>query len=366
MLEGGKISSRQATFLMITMIFATVILFVPGITAKHAGQDGWISVILATGAGLLIARLVTSLSLLFPDKTIFEYPGEILGRWPGKLVGLLYVWWYLHINAEVIREFGSFLVAAFMSDTPIIVFHLVVVAMAAYTIRNGLEVFTRANEIFLPLILGSIIMLFVLSNMEMDFKRLLPVFGTDAVDIVKGAAAPLAWFGEIVTIAVVIPYLNKPGEAHRVAVVAVLVCGSFFLLTVVGVLAIFGPDLAGAFMFPTLNGARIISIANLLERLEAVIMVIWVAGGFVKVSFFYWVAVLGTAQVLELKDYRPLVLPTGAVLVAMSILIHTSILDLLDFLGRVWPPYVLSIFEVGIPLLLLVTALARGKGGLRS
>lgn len=365
MLEGGKISGRQATFLMVTMIFATVILFVPGITAKHAGQDGWLSVIFATGGGLLIARLVTSLSLRFPDKTIFEYPCEIMGRWPGKLVGLLYVWWYLHINSEVLREFGSFLVAAFMPDTPIIVFHLVAVAIAAYTIRNGLEVFTRANEIFLPLILGSIVTLFVLAIMDMDFKRLLPVFEADVADIVKGAAAPLAWFGEIVTMAVVIPYLNKPGEAHRVAALAVLICGSFFLLTVVGVLAIFGPHLTGAFMFPSLNGARIISIANFLERLEAVVMVIWVTGGFVKVAIWYWVAVLGTAQVLELKDYRPLVLPIGAVLVAMSILLHPSILDLLDFLGRIWPPYALSIFEVGIPLLLLVTALVRGKGGAR-
>jgi len=116
-------------------------------------------------------------------------------------------------------------------------------------------------------------------------------------------------------------------------------------------------------MFPTLNGARVISIANFLERLEAVIIGVWITGGFVKVSVFYWAAVLGSAQVLDLKDYRLLVLPIGAVLVAMSILLHPSILDLLDFLDRVWPPYSLSTFEVGIPLLLLVTALVRGKGG---
>lgn len=362
MLEGGKISSRQATFLMITMILATVILFVPGITAKHARQDAWISIVLATGAGLLVARLVTTIGLRFPDKNLFEYAGDILGRWPGKLVGLLYVWWFLHLNAEVIREYGSFIVAAFMPDTPIIVFHLVVVVIAAYAIRNGLEVFTRANEIFLPLILGSIITLIMLATKDMDFHRLLPVAETGAVDVVKGAMVPLAWFGEIVTIAVVTPYLNKPREAHRVAAVAVLVSGAFFLMIVLGILAIYGPNVTEAWMFPTLNGVRIISIANFLERLEAVIMVIWVTGSFVKIAIFYWGVVLGVAQVLELKDYRPLVLPVGAVLVAMSILLHPSILDLLDFLGRLWPSYA-PVFEVGIPLLLLITALVRGKGG---
>jgi len=361
--EGGKIGGRQATFLMITMIFATVILFVPAIASKHARQDAWISIVLATVAGLLIARLVTTLGLRFPGKTIFEFTGEIIGWWPGKLVGLLYVWWFLHMNALVIREFGSFLDAAFMPDTPIIIFNLVVVAIAAYAVRNGLEVFTRASEIFLPLILGLIIVIVLLASKDTDLSRLLPIFDTGAGNIVKGAVAPLSWFGEIAAITVVIPYLNKPREAHRVAAVAVLVSGFFFTLMVMATLSIFGPDITGALMFPGLNRYRIINIANFLERLEAVAMVVWITGGFVKVSVFLWAAVLGSAQVLELKDYRPLVLPIGAVLVAMSILLHPSILDLLDFLARVWPPYALSTFEVGIPLLLLVTALARGKGG---
>jgi len=364
-LEGGKISSRQATFLMITLIFATVILFVPGVTAKHAGQDAWISIILAIGAGLLIARLVTALGLRFPDKTIFEYPGEILGRWPGKLVGLIYIWWFLHGNGEIIRQYGELMTTAFMPDTPIIVFHLAVVAMAAYAVRNGLEVFTRANEIFLPLMLGSIIILFIFSINNMDFSRLLPVLDAEAADIVKGAVAPLFWFGQIAAITTVIPYLNKPREAHRVAVVTVLVTGCFFLLAVVGVLVIFGPHHPATYIFPVLNGARIISIANILERLEPVIMAIWIAGGFVKISIFYWAAALGIAQVLELKDYRPLVLPIGAVLVAMSILLHPNIIDLTVSVGRVWPVYGLSVFEVGTPLLLLVTAMVRGKGDKR-
>ena len=360
--ERSKIGGRQATFLMTTMIFATVILFVPGITAKHAGQDAWISIILATGTGLLVARLITTLGLRFPDRTIFQFPGEILGRWPGKLIGLLYIWWFLHMTAEVIREYGSFLVTAFMPDTPLIVFHLVVMSIAAYAVRNGLEVLARSAEMFLPLILGSIIILSLLAAKDADFQRLLPVFDSGAVQIAKGAMIPLSWFGEIATIAVLLPYLNKPREAHRVAAMAVLISGLFFLVQVVGILAIFGPALTEAWMFPGLNRSRLISIANFLERLEALSMVVWVTGGFVKVAVFYWAAVLGTAQVLELKDYRPLVLPVGAVLVAMSIFLHRNILELLDFLARVWPPYALSTFEVGIPLLLLVTALVRGKG----
>ena len=92
-------------------------------------------------------------------------------------------------------------------------------------------------------------------------------------------------------------------------------------------------------------------------------MLAWVLGGFFKIGVFYYAAVLGSAQWLELRDYRSLVLPIGIILVALSILIHNGIVDLLDFLTRVWQPYALLVFEGGIPLVLLIVALARRKGG---
>jgi spore germination protein KB len=343
-LEGGKISSRQAAFLMTTMIFATVILFVPGITARYARQDAWIPVILAVGAGLMIARLVIALGLRFPDKTIFRISGrnfrQVAGE-TGRLDICLVVSACKLGDNQGVRRVDDHRLHA---RHPHHVFHLALVAMAAYAVRNGLEVFTRANEIFLPLMLGSIIILFILSTNNMDFSRLLPVFDAEAADIVKGGVAPLFWFGQILNLTVVIPYLNKPQDAYRVAIIAVLLSGVFFLLTVVGILAIFGPHHPATYMFPVLNGARIISIANILERLEAVIIAIWIAGGFIKISIFYWATALGSAQVLELKDYRPLVLPIGAVLVAMSILLHPNIMDLTVSVGQVWPVYGLSVF----------------------
>jgi spore germination protein KB len=360
-LESSKISSRQAVFLMVTMIFATVILSVPAITVKHARQDAWISVGLATVAGLLIARLVTTLGLRFPERTLFEYPAEILGRWPGKLVGFFYIIWFLHINAGVIREYGEFLVTAFRPATPLIVFSLVAVAIAAYTVRNGLEVFTRANEIFFPLIMGLIVITSIFASGETDIQRLLPVVDVDAVSILKGAMVPLAWFGEIVTIALVIPYLNRPRESHRAAVTAVLISGVVFMLVVANAIGIFGPDLIEAMVFPGLNKYRIVNLANFLGRFEALAMTAWVTAGFVKISIFYWATLLGVSQVLELKDYRPLVLPVGGVLMAMSMLDHPSALHLQHFEAQVFPFFALT-FEVAIPLLLLIAALVRGKG----
>lgn len=172
----------------------------------------------------------------------------------------------------------------------------------------------------------------------------------------------MSWFGEIVTITALIPYLNKPQESGRVALKAVLICGFIFILVVLQAVALFGPDLVEAFAFPGLSKYRIINIANFLGRMEALVMASWVTAGFIKICLFYWVAILGSAQLCKLKDYRPLALPVGAVLLAMSILNHPSTVDLQQFVALVFPFFSLT-FELAIPLALLIIALLRGKVG---
>lgn len=90
-------------------------------------------------------------------------------------------------------------------------------------------------------------------------------------------------------------------------------------------------------------------------------MVTWVAGVLIKISVYYWAIALGSAQLLDLKDYRPLVLPVGVILLALSIMIHDSVMDLFVYTGT-FVNFVLIIFEAVIPLFLLVVAVIRGQG----
>ncbi|MDN5347467.1 MAG: hypothetical protein PWP65_1031 [Clostridia bacterium] len=350
--------------LMLSTILPTAILTVPAVTAKSARQDSWMSIMIATTVGLLIARLVVVLGLRFPGKTLFEYAEEILGKVPGKIVGLLYIWlFFLYIGSGVIREYGVFMVTAIMPDTPIIVFHIVGVAVVAYMVRNGLEVLSRFNQLTIPTT-GLLAIVFILSTKDMKLARLLPVFDAGPLPIVKGSVAPAMWLGEIVTFAMIIPYLIRPREAHRVATLSILLCSFFLTMSILEALLIFGPNVTGHWIFPAFNAVRVVSIANFLERLESVIMVIFMLGGFVKLGVFYYAAVLGSAQWLGLKDYRPLVLPVGVILVALSIpLWGENIVEVLHFIGQVYAPFALIVLEVGIPLLLLIVSLTKGKGG---
>ncbi|NPV71551.1 MAG: endospore germination permease [Firmicutes bacterium] len=362
MLERGKIDSGQAILLMISTILPTAILTIPSVVARSARQDAWLSVILATAVGLVIARLVVTLSLRFPGKTLFQYAEEILGKVPGKIVGLLYIWWLLHTNGLIIDVFASFLCVAMMPDTPFMIFFLVGIAVAAYAVRNGLEVLSRFNQMFLPHVMTLLLAVFILTVKDMKLARLLPVLDSGLSSVVKGAATPASWLGEIVIFSMFIPYLRKPSDAHRVAMLAILGTSLFMAVSILVTLLTFGPNMTSHWTFPVFSAVRAVSVAGFLERLESVTVAVWIFGGIAKIGVFYYAAVLGSAQWLGLKDYRPLVAPVGVVLMGLASLCP-SIVDLFDFIAGGWPPYALIVFEAGIPLALLIVAFIRGRGG---
>ncbi|WP_449241241.1 GerAB/ArcD/ProY family transporter [Desulfoscipio gibsoniae] len=360
--ERGRISGGQAVLLNITMIIATAMLGAPAIAAAHARQDAWLSMLLAMLLALPIAGITARLGTLFPSKTIVQYTEDILGKWPGKLLSLLYLLWFIQICSVMIREYSSFLADAIMPETPLIVINILGTGLAAYTVKKGLEVLARVNQIFLPLIIISVILIFLLALPEMRIERFLPVLESSALEIFKGSVAPWAWIGEISTFAMLIPFLAQPGQARRIAVATVSLVGLFFTLLALATVATFGPAISNM-TFPVLNTARVINIANFIERPEPLIMAIWITGGLLKISVFYYAIVLGCTQWLALKDYRPLVLPVGVILVALSIAVAENMLEVTHFIGYVWPPYSLLTFELGIPLTLLVIALLRKRGG---
>ena len=74
------------------------------------------------------------------------------------------------------------------------------------------------------------------------------------------------------------------------------------------VLFVLGPTISSK-AFPLMNAARYVSLAKFFENLEAIAMAIWIIGAFVKSLSFFYVTVLGTAQWLNLSDYRVVIWP---------------------------------------------------------
>ncbi|MCG9968639.1 spore germination protein [Pelotomaculum terephthalicicum JT] len=361
MLEEGRISNRQAAFLVITTILSTTSIgFLPSMIYQEAAQDSWISILLLTVYGIVVGRIIMSLGMRFPDKTIVEYAEIVTGRIPGKIIGFLYVLFFLYLNTFPIRFFGELSITFFMPETPLVFFLIGIIFAAAYAVRSGLEVIARANEIILPVSLTIGIILAIMLFPQMEIKNFIPVLEKGILPVFKGTYVALVYFAETIVMVMFIPYLNTTRRTRGIIFKSFVVISLCELLAVVSTIAVLG-ELAARIPVPAIFAARLVSLAELIERVEPLFLLLWVIAVFVKVSVFYYCFVLATAQWLNLKEYKALVLPAGVLLTVLSVVLWGNIADLYEQMVKLVPYFVFV--EAVLPLVLLVAACLRGKGG---
>lgn len=361
--EGGYINPRQLAWLLVPVILGTSILYLPSMMIREAMNDAWLSVVFITAVAVVPAVVFATLGLRFPGKTIVQSAEVLLGKWPGKVIGALYTGFFLHINAIVIREFGEFLTTAwFRPETPFIVFHISITLVSAIMVASGLEVTARVTEMLLPWYLFAIVAILVMAAPEMRLEHLLPVAREGLAPIVRGAYPAAVFFHETMVALMFIPYVTEPRKAMGKIVMALLVAGTVQLGVIIVILGIFGVKESGRLLFPFNTAARYISLADVLERIDVLMIPIWVAGGFLKISVFLYCAVLAAAQTLGLRTYRPLVIPAALLLVILSLLVAKDTAELSDLITRIAPPYYLTIM-IGLPLVLLLLSFITGRRG---
>jgi Spore germination protein. len=90
--------------LMVIFEIGSTTLFALGIKAE---ENAWLAILIAMCIGLAFNWIYTEQQKDFPDKNYVEILIEVLGRWVGTPLALLYAVYWLWPAARNLREFGE-------------------------------------------------------------------------------------------------------------------------------------------------------------------------------------------------------------------------------------------------------------------
>lgn len=356
MLEKGRISSSQLGVMMFLTMIATVVLTVPSLTGKYAGNDMWLSPIWASGTGFLTLFIMVGLHRIFPGMSIIQYVEQITGVLIGKGIGILYVCFLIHTTGIVVRTYSEFIVNAFLDRTPIVVVASSMLLLTGYAVICGLETISRLAQFFLPLFLFPLLF-FPLLGKDMEFGNIFPILNDGLIPSIKGAIVPQAWYSEIFLVNFLLPFLADPDKALRACVFSIIGMILDLILCCLVVLFIFGRQVTDL-IYPVMYAFGYIRIADFLENLESLAMMLWVVGAFVKIAVFHYVSILSISQWLRLSSYRSVVWPITLFIGLCSMWAIPNQQELLYYTGTTFP--ILSlIVHVLLPSLLFGLAWLR-------
>ncbi|MEF2245337.1 GerAB/ArcD/ProY family transporter [Paenibacillus sp. IITD108] len=357
-----KISGLQLFWLILNTITGLGILFTLSPAIAEAKQDAWISITLSGIIGLCMMILAVKVSLLYPEQTFIQYSQTILGKWLGKILVIPYFMMWYSVSGIILRNSSEFIYVALFNETPLTVLSIVVLILAIYVVyTGGLEGIARCSEMMGSFIVLMLLGTFVLSINQSDWQQLIPVYADSGLkSILKGAVPLVAFYGDIILFVMVFRFLADFRQAFTRSMWGIAVSSILTIAATAMIIMTFGPTLPSRMWFPFLSMTRFISVLGFIENVDIFVVIIWMFSVFIKLSLYLFVTIYGTAQWLNMKDWRKLIWVVVPIIFLYSLLPKNIAEVVVDF-QQSMIPRALLIYACVFLLLLWIVGLIRQK-----
>ena len=353
-----KLSPRQFLAAAFVSALSPLIRRFPRMLALHAGRGAALAV--PAGALLLLPLLAAAYALYRRQagRGNTALLRALLGRRAGRGAECLYGLWFLFYAGFLMRSGAERFITTVYNGAEPALFVCVMALLCALAAAGRSAPLGRAAMLLCPLMLGLILLIALLTAKDLDLTLLLPL----------SAAAPRGVFaGALETANILsVPFflgflgdrLTRPVRL-REALPWLGACLGVIALMTVGCLGMFGPELTAKLRYPYFMLVRDLTVLGALERLEPLVIALWVFPDFLFVSLLLHLSARCLAPRLAARRW-PAALCAGAA--GAAALALPGEMGALAFLSETLVPRVCALFGFGLlPVLLLCAALRRGR-----
>lgn len=347
------ITNKQGVFIMSMFVFGSSILTGAG---REAKQDVWIAILMGLIMSLPIIFIYSKLLSLYPGRDLYDILNDVFGKIIGKTISLIYVWYSFHLGALVIRNLSEFVNVTSFPETPQAVIIIFVGLFCIWVVKAGIEVLGRWSAFAFPIAVIIIVITVSLSMINANFIHLRPILYDGIKPVLINSfgffSFPLA---ETVVFTLIFHTLKDKKKTLKVYLISVCTGSIIIMAIAVRNILVLGVPFSTSLYFPSYVAVRTINIGDFFQRFEIVVAIIFIFGGFVKISVCLYAASLGVAKILNIDNYRFLVAPIGFLMMNLACIIYESMMEMFDWAIKIYPYYAIP-FQIILPIIILVIA----------
>lgn len=283
---------RQLLAACTVFFLAPALRLVPTASASAAGRAAWVSVPAALPVLFLyIWFLHTFLMRRQNNEGFAELILRALGMRAGKTaLVLLSLWFLLYGGLTLLSGAERIMTTMYPSSGPE-VFVLTMGVLCLIAALSSARSIIRTANLLLPTVLGVLLLVLIFALFSVRPENLLPVTAADAAGILKGSAATV---DVVVMPAYTACFLSnmKPDTSTRLRDPLMWVLGVVLLLfwLITDIVGCFGAELAARLTHPFFTLVKNLVFFRNLERVEALLVSLWVFSDFIVISLCIFVA----------------------------------------------------------------------------
>ena len=351
----------EAVCLLLNTVNIQIFLNLPMYIVEIAGTSGWILSIYISILALLIFSVVLMTFRRFPGKDIVDIASQVAGKTGQVLVGMSFSLLSFFSVSLVLREFSEDVKTIALTTSPlsyIMIFFLLGIIIATYL---GFEIIIRIQGFIIPIIVMGFFIIILSVSPFIQSDNVLPIMGNGFPKIFGEGFFKVSLFIGISIIYWLPPFLKTFARFKSVSYITLLLSGFFITISVYTYSAIFSYPTATESFLPIYTLSRLISFGRFFQRIESLFLIIWALSAFLYLSACLYCAMYGFKRAFNLPYVKPLVIPFSILAYNAAFLPGNvmSTIELDRFYLRTWG----FVPALGIPIILLIVAWIRGKGG---
>lgn len=349
---------KQGMSLIVLFIIGSSSVFVMGLEAK---KDIWIASILAILMALPLALIYARLHFIFPDKDLFDIIEFCFGKVIGKVVIAILTIFIFYWAADVMVNYGNFISVVTLVDTPQIIPMMVLAFLCAWGIKEGIEVLGKWSELFLMINIIIIFTTVALLIPKMDINNIRPVFYGGIKPILRGAFNSFSFpFSQIMAFSLIFSGLRGQKASYKIYILGLIIGGIILIILSTTNILVIGVNHATMTYYPSYFTVARMNIGFVLQRVEVIIALVFIFGGFIKISILFLCTCKGVSKLFGHKDYRFIVIPITLLAINLSFFQYDNVIHYTEFQSEVWL-YFTAPFQVFLPIIIWITAEIKKK-----
>ncbi|TLS49269.1 spore gernimation protein [Paenibacillus antri] len=349
--ENRLISPLFVFFLIHCSIVGVGVLKFQKEILKPAGYDAWISVLLVgMGVHAIVWMMHSALNASESPADVVQMNKVHFGRWIGTAANAAFVVYFVLGGFVVFRIFLEVIQVWLFPRINIYPLAVVLLLLVYYTVSGGLRTVTGMGFWGTAIPYALTVPLFVFAFKYIHPANLLPIGTHSIADILRSARTMTFPYLGFETMLFLYPFVKRPAESQRWTHAAVGAATIIYVFVMLVTLMYYSEGQLHHIIWPTLNIVMMIEVP-IMQRLEYLVVSVWLLKALVNVSICLWAACRGTGQLLPIKRRVSLPLFLGGYL-ALAFWIRDR--QSIDWFANLYSNVGFWIVSGYIPLLFLI------------
>ncbi|WP_090737875.1 endospore germination permease [Paenibacillus sp. Mc5Re-14] len=351
-----QFTTRQIVLLGVLMEVGITLIHAPAQAADHANQHAYWTCVIAAIVLCLPIWAMLRLKRRFPDQDLMQ---AMVSSHPvlGRLLLAIYLILFLIIFARDLRIITDLVEVVLLPLTPIVVVSLIVLLTMVFMVKGGMSTLINMTEIFVPLLIVTLLTMPLFFGGNMDFSMLRPYLHPEVDGVIKGSWRMLGYMADIMIVPFVISgksYNGRSAWFGHLLGTAILI-----MLVLLSELVIGVPILSRLF-YPSYELVRQLQLTDFLDRFDLFVAALTVPTFLTKIGVDLYVTSLAVKRMFAHVWGSLMVWPVGLLGYVCSFMLFSNIVQIYDF-SREWTA-VMVIFFVFMPFLLWMLLRPKFKG----